>query len=156
MFYSMESAKPKGKFFKYIDVAAVDNKTNTYYPRTIESCHAPSRASRRTQRGDILFSMVRPYLRNITLVQEDDCIASTGFFVCRPRYANSEYCFYMMLTKYVVDGLNQYMKGDNSPSINNDNIESFLFPLPPINEQIRIVKRVKEILEILDLITADL
>ena len=29
----------------------------------------------------------------------------------------------------------QYMKGDNSPSISKDNIENWLYPVPPVEEQ---------------------
>ena len=36
------------------------------------------------------------------------------------------------------DGLNQYMKGDNSPSISKNDIENWLYPIPPIEEQRRI------------------
>ena len=52
-----------------------------------------------------------------------------------------------MLSPYVVDGLNEYMKGDNSPSINNEHIENFIYPLPPLEEQARIVARIDELFE---------
>lgn len=50
----------------------------------------------------------------------------------------NQYMFYLMISKYVVDGLNQYMKGDNSPSISKNDIENWLYPIPPIAEQKRI------------------
>ena len=46
-----------------------------------------------------------------------------------------KFMFYLMISNYVVSGLNQYMKGDNSPSISKDNIENWLYPIPPIEEQ---------------------
>ena len=42
------------------------------------------------------------------------------------------------------------MKGDNSPSITKVQIEDFLFPLPPYNEQQRIVTKIEEIFAVLD------
>lgn len=50
-----------------------------------------------------------------------------------------------MLSNYVVDGLNAFMKGDNSPSINNCHIEYYLYPLPPIEEQKRIVNKIEQL-----------
>ncbi len=150
LFSKMQSTKPTGDSFKYIDVDAVNNKTNTYKAKVIKTKDAPSRATRQTQKGDVLFSMVRPYLRNITLIEDDDCIASTGFYVCRAYFVNSNFLLYLMLSSYVVDGLNSYMKGDNSPSINNSDIENFLFPIPPLSEQHRIVAKIEELLPLVE------
>ena len=146
IFNAMISCKPQGDEFKYIDIDSIDNKNHRIIsPKILKVKNAPSRASRYTQPGDVLFSMVRPYLKNIALVEEGSCIASTGFFVCSPmQLLTSEYCYYMMLSDYVIYGLNQYMKGDNSPSINNGHITSWLYPIPPINEQLRISAEIKK------------
>ena len=156
LFARMEHTKPKGATFKYIDVASINNKNNTYSPKIISVAQAPSRATRKTQKGDILFSMVRPYLRNITILDEDECIASTGFYVCRSNLCSPKYCYYLMLSNYVVDGLNKFMKGDNSPSINTGNMEDFLFPIPPKDEQERISNKVDMIFGWLNTITEEL
>ena len=153
----MQSAKPKGDSFKYIDIDSIDNTIcKIKAPKVIESKNAPSRASRYTKKGDILFSLVRPYLRNIAKVEEDNCIASTGFYVCSPKNINENYCYYLMISHYVVDGLNQYMKGDNSPSISSKNIIEYPIPLPPLAEQKRIVDRIEEIFASLDEISLHL
>ena len=152
IFEPMKSTQPCGETFKYIDIDTIDNKRNIVTSvKVLESRNAPSRASRYTEKGNVLFSMVRPYLRNIAMIPEDNCIASTGFYVCRAKEClNSHYCLYMMLSKYVVNGLNEFMKGDNSPSINKSNIDSFVFPLPPYNEQLRIVAKIEELFAVLD------
>ena len=153
VFLPMESTKPT-KDFVYIDVDAVNNKTNSIdKPKFILKTKAPSRATRKLHKNDILFSMVRPYLRNIALVPEEyaDAIASTGFYVITSLNALfPKYIFLLMLSSYVVDGLNSFMKGENSPSINNCHIEDFLYPLPPIAEQYRIVEKIEELLPIVE------
>ena len=122
----------------------------------MRTADAPSRATRYTKAGDVLFSMVRPYLRNIAIVPENGWIASTGFYVCSPsKLLLSQYCYYLMLSDYVVDGLNQYMKGDNSPSINNSHILSWLYPIPPLTEQQRIVKEIERWFASIDEIEQD-
>ena len=149
IFTPMESAKPESDYFVYIDVDAVNNKKNIIdKPKKILLSNAPSRASRKLHINDTLFSMVRPYLKNIAYVDErfKNAIASTGFYVITPSNALfPKFLFYLMLTPYVVDGLNKFMKGDNSPSINNFDIENYLYPIPPYNEQERIAKKIEEL-----------
>ena len=150
IFLPMESIKPTSDFI-YIDVAAVNNRTNVIdNPKTIRAGHAPSRATRKLHKYDVLFSMVRPYLKNIVLVDSTykEAIASTGFYVITPSIGlYPKFLFNLMLSSYVVDGLNSFIKGDNSPSINNCHIENFLYPLPPIKEQQRIVAQIEKLFE---------
>lgn len=154
IFMPMESKKPDGEDFYYIDIDAIDNKNQVVTEaKKIKTAQAPSRASRKLHTGDTVFSLVRPYLKNIAYidVQLSDCIASTGFFVCTPNATlNDRYLYRLMVSSYVVDGLNKYMKGDNSPSIRKDDIENYPFPLPPLSEQQRIVERIEEFFAKLD------
>lgn len=148
----MESTRPKGDVFKYIDIDSIDNTIcKIKAPKILETKNAPCRASRYTKKGDVLFSLVRPYLRNIAKVEEDGCIASTGFYICSPQNIDADYCFHLMTCHYVVDGLNQYMKGDNSPSISSKNVIEYPIPLPPLAEQRRIVNKIKELFSELEL-----
>ena len=150
VFMPMESTKPTSDFI-YIDVDAVNNKLNIIdNAKQMSIDNAPSRATRKLHQNDILFSMVRPYLRNIALVDDTykSAIASTGFYVITPGIVYfPKFLFYLMLSNYVVDGLNTFMKGDNSPSINNSHIENYLYPLPPFKEQQRIVAQIEKLFE---------
>lgn len=148
VFMPMESTKPSSDFV-YIDVDAVNNRLNIIdKPKKVRIENAPSRATRKLHKNDLLFSMVRPYLKNIALVDDiyKDAIASTGFYVITPSLGYyPAFLFHLMLSNYVVDGLNAFMKGDNSPSINNCHIEDYLYPLPPIEEQKGIVNKIEQL-----------
>lgn len=154
IFAPMESIKPYGERFIYIDTDAVNNKLNIIdNPKNLLVKDAPSRASRKLHNGDVLFSMVRPYLKNIAYVDEmySTAIASTGFYVMTQiGMYNSKFLFYAVLSPYVIDGLHQFMKGDNSPSINTTDIDDFLFPLPPLAVQNAIVAKLEEVLPFVD------
>lgn len=138
----MEKALPKGTFFQYIDIDSIDNKTNRINKKILSVDQAPSRASRKVFKESTLFSMVRPYLRNIAFVgeQNEKAIASTGFYVCTPiNGIHPKYLFLLLTSDYVVNGLNEHMKGDNSPSIRSSDVESFWFPIPPYSYQIKVL-----------------
>ncbi len=152
IFAPMESIKPQCDNFVYIDTDAVNNQLNIIdNPKFLLSKQAPSRASRKLHNGDVLFSMVRPYLKNIAYVDEkySTAIASTGFYVMTQiGMYNPKYLYYAVLSPYVIDGLHKFMKGDNSPSINTTDIDNFIYPLPPLAEQEAIVAKLEEVLPI--------
>ena len=148
IFFPMESIKPTADFV-YIDTDAVNNKKNIIdNPKNVLLKNAPSRATRKLHANDILFSMVRPYLKNIAYVDGRfaSAIGTTGFYVITTSTCLYQpFIFKLMLSDYVVSGLTEYMKGDNSPSINNGHIEEFLYPLPPLSIQHRIVEKIDEV-----------
>ena len=152
--HPMTSKKPSGETFDYIDIDAIDNKQHIVKAaKTLQSKGATSRASREVKSGDVLFSMVRPYLRNIALIDERyaHCIASTGFYVCRPSNAlYPPYLYHLMLSDYVVMGLNVSMKGLNSPGITTGDLQSFPIPLPPLAEQKRIVAKIEKLMPLVE------
>ena len=154
-FDGMESTKPHGDFFDYIDIDAIDNQNHCIKEaKHLPVTKAPSRASRAVKNGSVLFSLVRTYLENIALVYEKycNCIASTGFYVCNSNgMLLPEFMYFLMISGYVVTGLNQFMKGDNSPSICKDDIENWLYPVPPIKEQEIVSLKLKSILSTLNL-----
>lgn len=145
----MQSIKPNNDF-QYIDIAAIDNvKHSIIQPKLVKLENAPSRATRKLASGDVLFSLVRPYLENIAIIYSGytKCIASTGFYVCRPRSCiRTEFLYYFLLTPYLINGIMKFIKGDNSPSIKNYVLESIIIGLPPLSEQDKIISKIKSLL----------
>ncbi len=158
-----EVSKSPTEDFVYLDIASINNKINKIIdPKTIniKKEKVPSRARMVVESGDILFSLVRPYLRNIAMVPKSssNLVASTGFYVMKPyKMVNFKYLFYTMLSDYVVTGLtDRYMKGDNSPSIKKGDLQSYVVPLPPLAEQKRIADKLTRLFEDLDTIKQNL
>ncbi|MBQ8719224.1 MAG: restriction endonuclease subunit S, partial [Clostridia bacterium] len=101
IFGKMLSKKPTGETFRYIDIDSIDNQhQRVTEPKVTVTEEAPSRASRHLQYGDTVFSLVRPYLKNIAVIDEtlSDCIGSTGFYVCRPHKAINPLYIYRLMT----------------------------------------------------------
>lgn len=146
---NMTSKRPSGEYFYYIDIDSIDNhKQKVREPKMLETSKAPSRASRETLENDTLFSMVRPYLKNIAFIDRSlsGCIASTGFYVCRPNdKIYPKYLYLLLCSSDTINYTMKFMKGDNSPSIRKADLENMPVNLPSILEQ-------KEIVHILDTI----
>ena len=146
----MQTKRPTGETFRYIDIDSIDNERQTVRaPKIIKTIEAPSRASRAVESRNILFSMVRPYLKNIAFIDDDlkDCIASTGFFVCRCKEGLSPKFLYQFLCyDGTINYLMQFMRGDNSPSIRKDEFLGTSINLPPLDEQKEIVRLLDDLL----------
>ena len=135
--------------FSYIDIGSIDNANQSLNSQEtiISPQNAPSRARKIISMGDILYSTVRPYLHNMCIVnREFSCepIASTGFAVisCHADFY-TKYLFYYMMSPtfdaYANDTENS--KGVAYPAINDDRLYKALIPVPPVEEQHRIIKK---------------
>ena len=149
-----EKRLPSGERFNYIDIGSVDNSRNLICANEIDVVNAPSRASRCVHAGSILFSMVRPYLRNIAQVPVSmkDSVASTGFYVATKacNELDERFLLQLLLSDYAVNSINLHMKGDNSPSVRKEDMDALLLPIPPLDEQRRVVERAKEVFNLLN------
>ncbi|SHL25011.1 type I restriction enzyme, S subunit [Bacillus sp. bc15] len=143
---TMENRKPKdinGSIFHYIDVDAIDNKNQKLAQfKELEISNAPSRAQRKVRKNDVLISLVRPYLKNIALIDFEDAklVASTAFYVCNTKNkVDPKYLYYYLMSPIATKYLNEHTKGDNSPSVRSSDFEKLPIPLPNKSKQIEIV-----------------
>ena len=97
-------------------------------------------------RGDILYSKLRPYLLKI-LVADDNGIC-TPEIVPFKMYGgiNPEYIVFYLQSPYVDNYINSITYGVKMPRVGTETMVSLLVPLPPLNEQNRIVNKIKEVI----------
>lgn len=154
--YSKGQKKPDS-LFRYIDVASIDNNLGQLKdnPSYLEPEKAPSRARKIVNKGDIIYSTIRPYLKNICILEEEDkrdVIASTAFAVMTPIIVENTYLYYFLKSPHFNTYVEKKMNGVAYPAINEKNFYSALIPLPPIEEQKRIVNNIEELLRSTNLI----
>ena len=142
------------KPFAYIDIGSIDNvhQRLSKEEKVVTPENAPSRARRIVERGDILYSTVRPYLHNACVVDKEFThppIASTGLAVMSClRGVNNRFLFtYLMSPSFDAYANNSgNSKGVAYPAINDSALYQAPIPLPPLAEQERIVAKLEELL----------
>ncbi|HXP71644.1 MAG TPA: restriction endonuclease subunit S [Candidatus Dormibacteraeota bacterium] len=142
------------RMFGYVDISSICNKTfKITDAKSFRGKDAPSRARRPIKAGDVLFSNVRTYLRNIALVPNnlDAELCSTGFTVLRSNGAiEPELLFYEVLTDRLIDLVTPQQTGSQYPATSDRVVMSATVPVPPLAEQKRIVENVDQLLARVD------
>ena len=140
---SIDPTRSPTKRFCYIDIDSIDSSNQTIQnPKLITGKEAPSRARQIIKKDDILFSTVRPYLKNIALIDEiyDSQVASTGFCVIRvTEGVDNKYLFYYLKSDAFLSKLKRYYRGANSTAISDSDLLRQQFTLPPLDTQRKIV-----------------
>lgn len=149
-----KSVNPSDSFL-YIDIGCIDNKTNRVVCNKQYSWkEAPSRAKQIIKSGDILFSTVRTYLKNIAMVPEkyDGQIGSTGFCVIRPKKdcLDSQYIFHYVLWDKFINHISTFQTGTSYPAVRDDDVFSQLVPVTDLPNQKLIVNEIESRFSVCD------
>ena len=101
-------------------------------------------------KGNILYSKLRPYLLKI-LVAPDDGICSPEL-VPFDTYGKiyNEYVMWVLRAPHVNFTVNSVSYGVKMPRVGTETMVNLLIPLPPLEEQQRIVSKIEEILPYID------
>lgn len=133
-------------WFTYVDIASIDNSTNSIAQlNRISISEAPSRARRTVKPHDVIISTVRPNLKAFYYFDTvpDRTIVSTGFAVLRSNdLIIPKYMYYMLLSEYMVDQMISKMGKGSYPSINQSDVNELKIPLPDLQTQCAIIEMI--------------
>ena len=155
--YNWGQKTPDNRFC-YVDVGSVNNISHTLNSENtvVEAKDASSRAKKIVKYGDVIFATIRPYLKNICIIDRDfpyEPIVSTAFAVMHcPEGLLNKYLYYYLLSPTFMNFANarDKAKGVAYPAIGEKDFFNGIIALPPIEEQQRIVAKIEELLPYVD------
>ena len=137
--YSPKEAWP---FINYLDTGNItDNRISDIQHLVNGIDKIPTRARRKCQPGDIVYSTVRPNQRHYGLIKEipENFLASTGFAVVRGKsgVADTDFIYWFLAQDHIVTYLHSIAETSTTayPSIRPADLEQLPLSLPPLDEQ---------------------
>ena len=129
--------------FDYVDIGSIETGRLAAAPERIRFGNSPSRARRVVRSGDTIVSTVRTYLKAVWHAEHPcaDLIASTGFVVLTPRRGTfPKFVSYLCQSAPFTDHITAESVGIAYPAISETNLRSFKVCVPPLPEQVAIVR----------------
>lgn len=127
------------RVFTYVDISSIDNqRCEIVEAKRLSGAKAPSRARRPLRDGDVLFSNVRTYLRNVAQVQGLDppAVASTGFTLLRPTPdLNSRFLYHLARSDFFIGRVTPEQTGTHYPATSDRVVRGQEIALPPLAKQ---------------------
>ena len=102
------------------------------------------------KKGNILYSKLRPYLKKILVVDADGICSSEIVPFDTYGSVDNEYIAYVLRSPYVDNLVNSVSYGVKMPRVGTETMTELLIPLPPLEEQKRIVAKLEEVLPLCD------
>ena len=107
----------------------------SYTPKKVKS------TTYRFSKNNILYGRLRPYLNKILLPDFDGHCSTEIIPFIIMKYLHRRYLFYWFNQTEIVQKINATSTGTRMPRANLNDILCFTIPIPPLDEQQRIVKK---------------
>ncbi len=126
--------------FRYIDISSVSFEQGILQYQNMLFKNSPSRARKIVRKNDVIISMVRTYLKAITLIKDDNnVIVSTGFAVLKTYNSNPQYIEFFVKSNYFSYMVTINSNGISYPAINIENLLNIFLVIPDMQTQQQIV-----------------
>ncbi|MFL0204084.1 restriction endonuclease subunit S [Tenacibaculum maritimum] len=145
------------KTYRYIDLSSVCRDKNVITKTTeIRKKNAPSRAKKIVLQNDVIFATTRPTQMRLCLITEEysNDIASTGYCVLSPdkKSVLPKWIFFCVSSNRFRNYVEENQSGSAYPAISDAKVKDFKIPIPPLEQQQRIVN----ILDKFDILTTSI
>lgn len=133
-----------------LDLEDIEKDTSKILKKVIYSQRASLSEKNAFKAGDILYGKLRPYLNKV-IIAEEEGVCSSEIMAFR-TYAKTEPHFlkYVLKSSYFLKYVNSKSYGMKMPRLGTEDARNALIPLPPLEEQQRIVAKVDELMQLCD------
>ena len=127
-----------------LDLEDIEKDTGRLLCRTIKRNRPPTSSKHIFYEGNVLYSKLRTYLNKVLVADQDGFCTSEILPLDFGKHIMPEFARCVLMSKMFLDYTAQCGYGVKMPRLGTEDGRKALFPLPPQNEQRRIIDTMKQ------------
>mgnify|MGYP003226918805 CR=1 FL=1 len=135
-----------------LELEDIESYTSTLINKKSKGSRTLGSAKHKFRKGDLLLSKLRMYLKKVIIANEDGFCTTEILALNFEPFCLNEYACIYFISPYLLRKVEQLQYGCKMPRLGTKDGKELLMPLPPKNEQIRIVEVYRKILSNIDLL----
>lgn len=139
-----------------LELEDIEKDSGRMIEKKMKSCRNVKGVRHKFNKGDVLYSKLRTYLNKVLLAKEDGyCTTEIIPISCNDSILPQYLCQWLR-SPYFLNYTLSCGYGVKMPRLSTTDARNGIIPLPPLNEQLRILLRLSEYSRLLDVITNSL
>ena len=126
-----------------LDLEDIESGTGRLLKRVVKEERDVSSSKRHFDTGEVLYGKLRPYLNKVLISDAPGYCSTEIMPIALYGQTDPTYILFCLMSDYFVKYANHCSYGMNMPRLGTKDGQQALIPIPPINEQTRIVQGVK-------------
>ena len=127
-----------------LDLEDIEKDSGKLLQRVFKKQRPPTSSKHRFVKSNVLYSKLRTYLNKVLVADIDGFCTSEILPLDFGNNVHSDYARHVLMSKMFLDYTAQCGYGVKMPRLGTNDGRKALFPLPPLNEQNRIVSSIKQ------------
>ena len=104
------------------------------------------------RKGQVLYSKLRTYLNKVLIAPEDGFCTTEIVPITASKALLSEYLLIVLRSPYFLKYTASCVYGVKMPRLGTNDAKKAIIPIPPLAEQVRIVKKVSDLMKVISLL----
>ncbi len=135
-----------------LELEEIESYTSTLINKKTKGTKPLGSTKHKFQKGDLLLSKLRMYLKKVIIANDNGFCTTEILALNFEPYCLNEYACMFFISPYLLKKVEQLQYGCKMPRLGTKDGKELLIPIPPKNEQMRIMESYRKLLSNIELL----